>query len=138
MTNPTTTIKQVLVLRKDLNMRKGKMAAQASHASMAPLFGRSLAQKQTNPDGTTTLSFTVNTEQLYWFETFSAKIVVGVHSEKELLDVFEQAQKLGLPSSLIQDAGLTEFGGVPTYTAVGIGPAPAELIDQITGNLSLL
>ena len=46
MTN--TTIKQVLVLRKDLNMRKGKMAAQASHASMAPLFGRSLAKKETN------------------------------------------------------------------------------------------
>lgn len=136
MTN--TTIKQVLVLRKDLNMRKGKMAAQASHASMAPLFGRSLAKKETNPDGTTTLSFTINADQLYWFETFSAKIVVGVGSEQELMEVLEHAQQLGLPVSLIQDAGLTEFGGVPTYTAVGIGPAQAELIDKVTGNLSLL
>lgn len=138
MTNPNTTIKQVLVLRKDLNMRKGKMTAQGSHASMAPIFGRDKAEVVENDNGTFTLSFTLTADEYHWFQVLSAKIVVGVNSENELMEVFNQAQALDLPAALIQDAGLTEFGGVKTYTAVGIGPAPAHLIDQITGQLNLL
>lgn len=131
-------IKQVLVVRKDLNMRKGKMTAQGAHGSMAAVFPREQANISPNPDGTHTVSFTLTDQQLHWYQTFSVKIVVGVSSEEELLAVHAAAQKAGLPCSLIQDAGLTEFGGVPTYTCVGIGPAPAELIDPITGQLPLM
>lgn len=138
MTNPNTTIKQVLVLRKDLNMRKGKMTAQGSHASMAPIFGRDKAQVAQNDNGTFTLSFTLTPDEFHWFQFLSAKIVVGVSSEAELMDVYNQALAMELPVALIQDAGLTEFGGVKTYTAVGIGPAPSHLVDQITGHLTLL
>lgn len=138
MTNPNTPIKQVLVVRKDLNMRKGKMTAQGSHASMAPIFGRDKAQVHENDNGTFTLSFTLTADEYQWFSVLSAKIVVGVNSEVELMDVYNQALAMGLPVALIQDAGLTEFGGVKTYTAVGIGPVQAHLVDQITGHLSLL
>lgn len=138
MTNPNTTIKQVLVLRKDLNMRKGKMTAQGSHASMAAIFGRDKAQVVQNDNDTFTLSFTLTSDEFHWFQFLSAKIVVGVNSEAELMDVYNQALVMELPVSLIQDAGLTEFGGVKTYTAIGIGPAPSHLVDQITGHLTLL
>lgn len=138
MTNPNTVVKQVLVLRKDLNMRKGKMTAQGSHASMAPIFGRDKAQVHKNSDGGFTLSFTLTKDEYHWFQFLSAKIVVGVNSEEELMDVYNQALAIGIPVALIQDAGLTEFGGVKTYTAVGIGPARSDLVDQITGSLSLL
>lgn len=138
MTNPNTTIKQVLVVRKDLNMRKGKMTAQGSHASMAPIFGRDKARVQENDNGTFTLSFTLTADEYHWFNILSAKIVVGVASETDLMDVYNQALALGLPVALIQDAGLTEFGGVKTYTAVGIGPVQSHLVDQVTGHLPLL
>jgi len=138
MTNPNTTIKQVLIVRKDLNMRKGKMTAQGSHASMAPLFGRDKAQVHANDNGTFTLSFTLTADEYHWFNILSAKIVVGVNSEAELMEVYNKAVAMNLPVALIQDAGLTEFGGVKTYTAVGIGPVQAHLVDQITGHLTLL
>ncbi len=73
-----------------------------------------------------------------WLEGKFTKIVVGVKSEEELLSLQEKANNSGLPCSLIQDAGDTEFGGVPTYTALGIGPAQAEKIDEITGSLPLI
>jgi len=138
MTNPNTTIKQVLVIRKDLNMRKGKMTAQGSHASMASLFGRDRAETTVNPDGSVRLSFTLTPDQYHWFQFLSAKIVVGVNSEEELMRIYETCTHQNIPAVLIQDAGLTEFGGVPTYTAVGIGPVAADIVDPITGHLSLL
>ena len=73
-----------------------------------------------------------------WMDGNYAKICVGVNSELELLGVYQKAKEAGIPCSLIQDAGLTEFGGVPTYTAVAIGPHKVEEIDKITGTLSLL
>jgi len=112
-------IKQVLVLRKDLNMRKGKMIAQGAHASIAAMF---------------------NSEPEWlneWEETGTTKIVVSVNSLEELNSVYSAAQVASLPCAIILDAGRTEFKE-PTYTAVGIGPAPAEIIDKITGTLSLL
>jgi PTH2 family peptidyl-tRNA hydrolase len=112
-------IKQVLVLRKDLNMRKGKMIAQGAHASVNSMF-------ESKPDWLNE-----------WEETGSTKIVVSVDSLEELLNVNLQAKASLLPTALICDAGRTEFDG-PTYTAVGIGPAPAEMIDKITGQLKLL
>ena len=117
------TLKQVIVLRKDLNMRKGKMVAQGSHASLGAFLE---AQDQ-------------SAKTAYaWFHTLQTKICVGVSSEQELQSVYDRARAAGLPACIITDAGKTEFGGVPTKTAVAIGPADSEAIDKITGSLSLL
>jgi PTH2 family peptidyl-tRNA hydrolase len=66
------------------------------------------------------------------------KICVSVSSEAQLLAVHEKAQALGLITALIQDAGLTEFGGVPTYTAVAVGPDREDRVDEVTETLPLL
>lgn len=135
-------IKQVIVMRKDLNMRKGKMVVQGSHASMKVFFDMIVSHRKTCND-----SFTFETllppgeigkDMLSWVGGIFKKVCCGVNSEEELLAIYNQAKEKGLPCALIQDAGLTEFGGVPTYTCCAIGPAKSELIDVITGNLTLL
>lgn len=120
-----TNLKQVLVLRKDLNMRKGKMVAQGAHASQLAIM-----ECVSRPE----------TER--WFKSWMAgaftKICVGAKDEQELLAILNAAKAAGLPAALVTDSGLTEFNGVKTRTAVGLGPAPAELLDTITGHLPLL
>lgn len=129
--------KQVIVLRKDLNMRKGKMVAQGAHASMKVFFDR---LRSTGPIGDVAfgLQGTITPAMQEWFDGKFTKICVSVNSELELLGVYEKAKSAGIACSLIQDAGLTEFGGVPTYTAVAVGPDYVEKVDVITGGLPLL
>jgi len=127
-------IKQVIVLRKDLKMRKGKMVAQGAHASMKAIFDRG-GVKHPESD---VLVIEMTPEMKSWITGIFTKICVSVDSEEELLSIHQQAKEAGLICSLIQDAGLTEFGGVPTYTAVAVGPAESEDIDKITGGLKLL
>lgn len=134
----TTRLKQVLVLRKDLNMRKGKMAAQASHASWHALFDPTAATAVPTDDGRVAVTFVLTADEWAWCRDMSTKIVLGVDSEAQLVDVHQRARAAGLPCALIRDAGLTEFAGRPTLTAVGIGPAEADRIDPITGGLTLL
>jgi PTH2 family peptidyl-tRNA hydrolase len=114
--------KQVIVFRSDLKLSKGKIAAQAGHAAV------SAAQEAHNRyrgwwDA--------------WFFEGQRKVAVKVKDEKELLELEEQANDLGLPNALIVDRGLTD---VPpgTVTCLGIGPAPAAEVDRVTGKLSLL
>lgn len=116
--------KQVIILRKDLNMRKGKMIAQGAHASMKVIIE---AQNKARVTGA----------MREWLEGRFTKIVVSVSSEQELRDIHLKAKCAGLPCSLVQDAGLTEFKE-PTFTAVAIGPDYPDKIDPITGGLSLL
>jgi len=112
-------MKQVIVVRTDLDMGKGKIAAQTSHASIAAL----RHAKEEDADE--------------WDSQGMKKIVLKVSSEKELLSIFEQAKNARLPVAIIKDAGLTQIeSGSPT--AVGIGPAEDEEIDKITGKLKLL
>lgn len=114
-------MKQVIVLRKDLGMRKGKMCAQSCHASM-----KATLENMDHPD------------VKEWLAGIFTKVVVSVDSEEELFAIYEKAKDKGLVCSLIRDAGLTEFGGVPTYTAVAVGPSTREKVDAITGHLKLL
>lgn len=123
--------KQMIILRKDLNMRKGKMVAQGSHASMSVLL-------QCGSRDGDKLVFQMDERSEPWLTGRFKKICVSVNSEKELLDLYQKAKEDGLLCSLIQDAGLTEFGGVPTYTAVAIGPDKNEIIEKLTGHLPLL
>lgn len=128
--------KQVLVIRKDLNMRKGKIAAQASHASLKVFFDKI---RITTVDDITRATFTIDTvEELKWIGGSFTKIAVGANSEQELLDIYNKAKEANLLCSLVLDEGRTEFKGVPTYTVVAIGPADSDGIDKITGVLSLL
>lgn len=103
-------------------MSKGKIAVQAGHAAVSA----AEEARKYNKD---------------WFKAWisegQCKVVVKVKSEKELLELERQAKELGLPCALIVDRGLTE---IPprTVTCLGIGPAPSEKVDKITGNLPLL
>jgi peptidyl-tRNA hydrolase, PTH2 family len=123
--------KQVIVLRKDLNMRKGKMIAQGAHASMRAILALGRLE-----DGNWVIPLDERLEP--WLLGRFKKVCVSVNSEAQLLDLHAQATAAGLISALIQDAGLTEFGGVPTYTAVAVGPDRADRVDAITGALPLL
>lgn len=127
-----SNVKQVIVLRTDLNMRKGKMVVQGCHASMKVFFDRI-----THIDSTTHIG-NVTEDMIEWINGSFTKICVGIGSEDELLKLFARAAVSGLPYTIIQDSGLTEFGGVPTYTAVAIGPAKSEEVDKLTGDLKLL
>jgi len=113
--------KQIIVLRKDLNMRKGKMVAQGAHASMKA-----------------TLLHLEDPRVAKWLDGPFAKIAVSVDSEQELLELAKEAKEAGLICEEIVDSGKTEFGGVPTRTALGIGPDISAKLDPITGHLKLL
>jgi len=141
--------KQVIVVRKDLNMRKGKMVAQGAHASLKVI----VDQLKRLPRVGSGFTGSLPSERKYhefelevlkdsaldaWLSGRFTKICVYVNSEDELLAVYNQAQTAGLMCSLIMDAGLTEFGGVPTMTCCAIGPDWPEDIDKITGKLPLL
>ena len=136
MSDPNAT-KQVIVLRKDLNMRKGKMVAQGAHASMKVFFDRKQIHRAHNDD-VAYMHIGMDLEMFEWVEGSFAKICVSVSSEEELLEVYRNAKDAGLPCALVKDSGKTEFNGVPTHTAVAVGPARSHVIDKITGHLTLL
>lgn len=108
-------------------MRKGKLAAQAAHASLKVFLDRKTAES----GGILTVPITE--EMSAWINGTFTKIVLGVESEADLLRAHEAAVQAGIPSALIQDQGYTEFHGVPTYTTCAIGPDLSERIDSITG-----
>lgn len=109
-------------MRKDLKMRRGKEIAQGSHASMSFLLKRGI-------------NYPIDFEE--WIKGGQTKVCLQVHSEEELLEIFQNALKNGLEAHIITDAGRTEFGGVPTKTCIAIGPNKSEDIDKITGHLKL-
>src|SRR5579885_1069136 len=121
--------KQVIVLRTDLNMRKGKMVAQGAHASLKVFFDR-LEISTHFSSGRKIAEWAIdNTAELDWVKEGFTKICVGVESEEQLLSLYEKAKAAGLLCSVVKDAGKTEFGGIATYTAIAIGPDLPEKID---------
>lgn len=141
--------KQMIVMRCDLKMRKGKIAAQAGHACveavlMALARERRLDQVRlaTAEDGSPTWVYldsdgTPHTALSDWFDAGVAKVCVYVDSEEALLDIADQGRERGFAVALIRDAGLTEFHGEATYTCLAFEPLRAEDIDPITGELPL-
>jgi len=111
--------KQVIVMRKDLKMGKGKMIAQAAHASLGSAYQ--------SDDGLVEK----------WMEEGSKKIVLKVENERELKMLAGDAKKLKIPCFLVKDAGLTQLKS-GTVTALGMGPAKEKDIDKVTGKLKLL
>lgn len=129
--------RQVLVVRHDLKMRRGKMAAQVAHASMAALTGGPGQGIRESSAGGHELVVALDADLRAWLTGAFKKICVYVNSEAELLELHRKAEEAGLRSALIQDSGLTEFGGVPTYTVLALGPHPKAQLDPITGHLPL-
>lgn len=131
MSTEPTRIKQVICMRHDLKMRRGKQIAQGAHASMSFLSRRLQAL------GTVTMA-DFSEAQRTWLEGSFAKVCCRVNSEEELLEIYEKAIAAGLEVHLITDSGKTEFHGQPTRTCLAIGPDEAPVIDAITGHLELL
>jgi PTH2 family peptidyl-tRNA hydrolase len=134
-------------MRKDLNMRKGKMVAQGAHASLAVVLEHAQRPDMKGDcvvldlyDSTVELRDRYRTEYPLgtWLKGSFTKVCVSVDSEDELLAIAATARLKGIPSVVITDNGLTEFNGVPTKTCCGIGPWWSDEIDEITGHLKLL
>ncbi|XP_049628690.1 peptidyl-tRNA hydrolase 2, mitochondrial [Suncus etruscus] len=113
--------KMILVVRNDLKMGKGKVAAQCSHAAVS-------AYKQIQRRNPELLK--------QWEYCGQPKIVVKAPDEETLVELLTHAKVLGLTVSLIQDAGRTQIAP-GSQTVLGIGPGPADLIDKVTGHLKL-
>ncbi|XP_029467400.1 peptidyl-tRNA hydrolase 2, mitochondrial isoform X2 [Rhinatrema bivittatum] len=113
--------KMVLIVRNDLKMGKGKVAAQCSHAAVS-------AYKQV---------LKRNPELLkQWEYCGQPKVVVKAPDEETLIQLLSHAKEVGLTVSLIQDAGRTQIAP-GSRTVLGIGPGPAKLVDIVTGHLRL-
>ena len=126
--------KQVIVIRRDLKMRRGKEIAQGAHASMAWL--RQRIMPRLTPAGRAD-QVQLSAAERSWLELSMRKVTVKVGSEHELLDVYDKALAAGLVVHMITDRGLTEFGGIPTRTCLAVGPDYDDLIDPVTGDLEL-
>ncbi|MCF7815352.1 MAG: hypothetical protein K9N40_12830 [Candidatus Cloacimonetes bacterium] len=142
--------KQVIVMRTDTDpkMRKGKMIAQGAHASLAVLldaffgeYGNRDWDKIYEHGIYKTLHKEVvlhEDQPIYqWINNSFVKIVLQ-GGLSDVVNSYNEAKKAGIPCSLIEDKGLTEFGGKITITCCAIGPDDPEKIDKITGNLELL
>lgn len=125
------TAKQVIVMRKDLNMRKGKMIAQGAHASLKVLLDAATR------DGDS-IALPRDEATVAWLGGRFTKVCVSVDSAEALHAVVERARAAGVACALIVDAGQTEFHGVATPTCCAVGPAWADEVDAITGALPLL
>jgi len=112
----------VLVVRTDLGMTKGKIAAQCGHATLA-------CYKYLSQHNPTLLR--------HWELAGQAKIALRCESGEELLILQATAQSLNICAQSIQDAGRTQIAAGST-TVLGIGPAPVQLVNQVTGHLKLL
>ena len=113
-------VKLALVVRTDLGMGRGKIAAQVAHAAVAAALG-SLG----------------GADFAEWLREGQPKVVLKVASGEDLRDVARQAQAAGLPVELIYDAGRTQLAP-GTLTCCSIGPAAQDRIDAVTSGLSLL
>jgi PTH2 family peptidyl-tRNA hydrolase len=113
--------KMVVAIRKDLDIGKGKMAAQVAHAAVNLALYSEKKNKKVFRN---------------WESLGAKKVVVRVSGLEELYRLKQMAEDKGLTTSLISDAGLTQ---IPpgTVTCLGIGPAESSVIDDITGNLPL-
>ena len=118
----TFEFKQVIVVRTDLKMSKGKTAVQVAHGSVSAY----VKARKYYPDWAKK-----------WFSEGQKKITVKVGTEEEIYELAELARKNDIPYAIINDAGLTELPP-GTTTVIGIGPSREEKIDKICGNLPLL
>lgn len=135
--------KMMIVMRRDLKMRKGKIAAQAGHAAIEAILmalhkeGRCADIISASDGMCLAENGKPETSLSEWFSYGCAKICVYVDSEEELMAVAAKAEAKGVLTAIITDAGMTEFHGVPTKTCLALEPLPSDIADEITGGLPL-
>lgn len=112
--------KQVLLIRRDLGMTRGKEIAQGAHASMITLLD--------NGD---------DPRMKAWLSGHFTKVALSVPDESEMLRIYDEAGEAGMIRSLVTDSGFTMFHGVPTRTVVAIGPDLRDRVDALCGHLKL-
>ncbi|KZX16925.1 peptidyl-tRNA hydrolase [Methanobrevibacter cuticularis] len=112
-------MKQVMIVRNDLKLSKGKTAAQCCHACLG-------SYRKADPE-----------KIRKWSNDGEKKVIVKVNSLEELFEIKEIAKKNNIPNYLVKDAGRTE---IPrgTFTCLGLGPDEDEIIDKVTNDLKLL
>lgn len=149
----TVSVKQVIIIRNDLRnqkgekIRTGKLIAQGAHASLGVILDmmHDMDIELIQGDGNIyyklkgkKIQFSENSTLDNWLNGLFTKICLQCSSEHDLELLYYKAKDAGLNCKLIIDAGLTEFGGVPTKTCIAIGPNDSDEIDKITGHLKLL
>lgn len=127
--------KQVLVVRSDLKMVRGKEDAQCGHAAIAWIACRLGAFDKIKFADFLCGHFTEI--EIDWLRGRNKKVALTVSSEEELLEIARQAREAGILCYVIKDEGLTQFGGIPTNTCLALGPDFSDKIDRITGHLKL-
>lgn len=125
-------VKQVIVVRTDINMRKGKLASQVAHAAMKFLFDNN----ESDRDDTVTVK--LSPDEATWVNKSFTKIVVGIDSKDALEALILKAELMGIECHPIIDEGRTEFHGVPTLTCAAFGPLKSSELDPLTGSLKTL
>jgi len=113
------SLKQVILIRQDLRLQKGKLSSQVSHASVEAVLisDRNIVDE--------------------WREQGMKKSILKVKDLDELLNYEKIARNFKLKTALIKDAAKTFFKE-PTITCLAIGPDKEEKIDKITGKLKLV
>ena len=111
-------MKQAIVARTDIGMGQGKLAAQVAHASLSA-FQKADKQAQSS-----------------WKGSGQKKVVLKASGERELFELAELADREGIPNAVVRDAGHTQLEP-GTVTTLAVGPASDELVDRVTGDLSL-
>lgn len=123
-------VKQLIIIRKDLKMRRGKEIAQGAHASMMFLI-------KIVKDRATVATPEITPEMAEWINGRFTKVVLQVADGVTLLGCYQRAFLNNIPVSIVTDNGDTEFHGVPTTTAVAIGPERSSKLDPLFGMLRL-
>jgi PTH2 family peptidyl-tRNA hydrolase len=123
--------KLVIVVRRDLQMNKGKIGAQCGHAAEYFMFDKMAWKGHT-------ASIEFSAAEAEWIRSSHAKVVLGAKDEAEFTAVVEAARSSGISVHVVTDAGRTKFHGVPTVTCASFGPDYVERLDPITGHLPLL
>jgi len=137
----STPYKLVLVVRMDLHMRSGKIAAQVAHAAVGTVLqlqedavharsagiGAAVSLHQAN--GVTALRA--------WLHQGQAKVVLQVRDQAEMHELERRARAQGVSTHIVADAGRTQVAS-GSETVLAVGPAPVHIVDAITGHLKLL
>jgi PTH2 family peptidyl-tRNA hydrolase len=133
--NDNSDTKQVIIVRSDLKMVRGKEDAQCSHASGSFVF-RQLQEQLKSGVNPNELTVKLSESEAEWVKNSYAKVVLVAHNEEELLELEEKALEANLQVQRIVDAGRTQFKE-PTLTCIAIGPDKINKIDPITKHLRM-
>lgn len=128
-------VKMIIAIRRDLKMTRGKEIAQSCHACLGAILRNNEYKYDSEKQELNHIH--MDKDVFNWLEGDFTKVCVKVDSEEELLALKHKADELAINNCLVYDAGKTMFHGVETATCIALGPAPAAMLEPITGNLKL-